>query len=169
MHARLFSIDEVRCGECLLNKWKNATQKHILENYRFFLLELSTSAIWVGVVWHPKFLIVSENDAEELDTVMFQRLAHIHWLTDQYIDGKLLQDDVFFSKWLATYYQCWGAFLDTPESFSPEILECYISRFPQWRVQVSIGDGKADLSFGTLSSPMFKIDADKKCNLFPLF
>ena len=69
---------------------------------------------------------------------MFQRQAHFIWMTNQDIDGKVLQENELFGKWLVAYFQDWGSFLDTPESFSPKILECYISKFPEWRVQVSV-------------------------------
>lgn len=56
------------------------------------------------------------------------RTAHFFFLVDQKVDGEAPQDSPVFREWMTEFSRQWGSFLDTPESFNPEILESFTNR-----------------------------------------
>lgn len=91
---------------------------------------------------------------------VYDRLCHFYWLIDQKIgvDGKIVENNRWFSQWLIAYANLWGSFLDTTESFSDEILKSFIENSPKYRVQDSmIGglDGRPNSPSGWLTFNQF--------------
>ncbi len=70
---------------------------------------------------------------------VYDRLCHFYYLIDQPgPDGKVVQSDPWFAKWLDRYADAWGSFLDTPGSFTEADLASYLHHSPQYRVQDSM-------------------------------
>ncbi len=65
-----------------------------------------------------------------------QRVIHFFWLVNQNIDGSIVQDTEFIREWLVSCVKCFGAFMDSTESFSQEGFESNIHDFLQYRIQV---------------------------------
>ncbi len=63
------------------------------------------------------------------------RLAHFFWLVDQKIgDGgaAIAESSEAFRDWLTDFARQWGSYLDTPESFSQELLDSFIDNAPEY-------------------------------------
>lgn len=76
---------------------------------------------------------------------VYDHLCHFYYLIDQPVGSGgaiLVQNIDWFSLWLVDYANLWGDFLNTPESFSDEILETFINYSPYFRVQDSMVNGK---------------------------
>ena len=59
----------------------------------------------------------------------YDMLCHFYWLIDQPVgEGgcAIVENIPWFGKWLVSFANAWGAYLDTPESFSDEILEGFV-------------------------------------------
>jgi phosphatidylserine decarboxylase precursor len=87
----------------------------------------STDKAWQGV--KP-----SERYAKEVN----DRMSHFFFLVDQEIDGGALQDSETFRGWMTEFARQWGDFLDTPESFSDEILQSFVEDAPEYHVEDSM-------------------------------
>ena len=65
-------------------------------------------------------LAADERHAKEVS----DRMSHFFWLVDQKVDdddGAVPQSFDVFKEWLNEFARRWGNFLDTTESFSPEL------------------------------------------------
>jgi phosphatidylserine decarboxylase len=49
------------------------------------------------------------------------RMSHFYFLVDQKVDDEAPQDSDVFREWMTEFARQWGSFLDSPESFSPEV------------------------------------------------
>ena len=81
------------------------------------------------------------------------RLAHFFWLIDQKDDeGKAVgESSAAFRQWCTDYARQWGAFLDTPESFSQDILDSFTTNSPEFTVGESLVGGRPNAPSGWLS------------------
>ena len=66
---------------------------------------------------------------------VYDRLCHFYWLIDQEVNGKILQNNDWFSEWLVDYANLWGTFLDSTDSFNQEVLDSFINDSPKYRVK----------------------------------
>ncbi len=74
---------------------------------------------------------------------VYDRLCHYYYLVDQKTQrGILAQNIPWFSSFLVDYANCWGSFLDTPESFNESILLSFINFSPQYRMKDYMTNGK---------------------------
>jgi phosphatidylserine decarboxylase len=72
---------------------------------------------------------------------VYDRLCWFYWLINQPLDslnGGVLQDIRWFAEFLTGWTKAWGKFLDSPESFSDDILQTFIAGAPNYRVQDSM-------------------------------
>ena len=79
------------------------------------------------------------------------RLAHFFWLIDQDVHedgGAIAENSKAFRDWLTAFAREWGAFLDTPESFSQEILETFLRDAPEYTIEESLVDGRPNSPSG---------------------
>ena len=86
------------------------------------------------------------------------RLAHFFWLVDQKVDEgetAIAENSDIFRNWLTEFARQWGSFLDTPESFSREILESFIENAPEYNVGDSLVDGRPNMPSGWLTFNQF--------------
>ena len=89
---------------------------------------------------------------------VYDRLCYFYWLIDQDLgDGRVLQDDPKFAKFLVAYAKVWGNFLDTTDSFNDDILQSFIDYSPEYQVENSmIGDPpRPNLASGWLTFNQF--------------
>ena len=75
------------------------------------------------------------------------RLAHFYFLVDQSDDGEetssgIIENEEPFREWITEFARRWGEFLDTPESFGPEILATFLEYAPEYRVGDSMIGGR---------------------------
>jgi len=86
------------------------------------------------------------------------RLAHFFWLVDQNVheDGSAAAESSSeFREWLTEFARQWGSFLDTPESFSQDILKSFIKDAPEYHVGESLVDGRPNNPSGWLTFNQF--------------
>ncbi|MBP0461679.1 phosphatidylserine decarboxylase [Streptomyces montanisoli] len=86
------------------------------------------------------------------------RLAHFFWLTDQKVDEggtAIAENSDAFRDWLTAFARQWGSFLDTPESFSKEVLDSFIEDAPEYHVEESLVDGRPNMPSGWLTFNQF--------------
>jgi len=86
------------------------------------------------------------------------RLAHFFWLIDQNVneDGTAIaENSVAFQVWLTAFAREWGSFLDTPESFSQEILETFLRDAPEYTIEESLVDGRPNMPSGWVTFNQF--------------
>jgi len=86
------------------------------------------------------------------------RLAHFFWLIDQKTgpNGTVIGEDYpAFREWCTHFAREWGAFLDTPDSFSPEILSSFTTHAPEYTVEESMVDGRPNAPSGWLTFNQF--------------
>jgi phosphatidylserine decarboxylase len=93
----------------------------------------------------------SERYAKEVS----DRMSHFFFLVDQDIGDGALQDSQTFRCWMTEFTRQWGDFLDTPESFSPEILQSFIDDAPEYRIHESMVDGAPNNPSGWLTFNQF--------------
>jgi phosphatidylserine decarboxylase len=89
---------------------------------------------------------------------VFDRLQHFYWLIDQEVGPQktnIGENIYWFNQWLIDYAKAWGDYLNTPESFSKEILESFIKYSPTYRVADSMINGKANNASGWLTFNQF--------------
>lgn len=83
------------------------------------------------------------------------RISHFFFLVDQDGERGAPQDSGAFRDWMTEFARQWGSFLDTPESFSPEILQSFIENAPEYRVYESLVEGKPNEASGWLTFNQF--------------
>lgn len=103
---------------------------------------------------------LSERDQYEQE--VYDRLCHFFWLIDQDVagsktqtQGKIVEDVEWFRDWLLEVARDWGVFLDSPESFSDEILDQFVRNAPQYRIEESLINGRPNHPSGWLSFNQF--------------
>ncbi|MDQ2758520.1 MAG: phosphatidylserine decarboxylase [Actinomycetota bacterium] len=86
------------------------------------------------------------------------RLAHFFWLIDQKVgddDTAIGESYPAFRQWCTAFAHQWGSFLDTPESFSPDILESFLADAPEYTVEESMVAGRPNAPSGWLTFNQF--------------
>lgn len=86
------------------------------------------------------------------------RLAHFFWLIDQKVDDgrtAIVENSDPFRDWLTAFARQWGGFLDTPESFSQEILDSFIRDAPEYHIEESLVNGRPNMPSGWLTFNQF--------------
>lgn len=86
------------------------------------------------------------------------RLAHFFWLVDQPVgEGAtaIAESSEVFRGWLTQFARRWGDFLDTVESFSPDILRTFLEDAPEYHVEDSMVDGRPNTPSGWLTFNQF--------------
>ncbi len=86
------------------------------------------------------------------------RLAHFYWLVDQKVDvdgTAVAESSEAFRDWLTEFARAWGGYLDTPESFSEEILASFVENAPEYGVADSLVDGRPNMPSGWLTFNQF--------------
>ena len=89
---------------------------------------------------------------------VFDRLCHFFWLIDQKVgnsENSVVENSDWFRDWLTECARDWGNFLDTPESFSADILESFVDNAPEYHVEESLVDGKPNSPSGWLTFNQF--------------
>lgn len=82
---------------------------------------------------------------------VFDRLAHFFWLIDQNVgenETAIVENSDRFRDWLTECARDWGSFLDTPESFSEDILDSFIKNAPEYRIEESLIHGQPNSPSG---------------------
>lgn len=92
-----------------------------------------------------------QGQAKELN----DRTAHFFFMVDQEIDGERPQGSAAFRAWMTEFTRQWGSFLDTSESFSPEILQSFIDDAPEYRIHESLVHGVPNMPSGWLTFNQF--------------
>lgn len=92
-----------------------------------------------------------ERQAQEVN----DRVAHFYYLVDQEVDGATPQGSPAFRGWMTEFARQWGSFLDTAESFSPQILQSFIDNAPQYRLHESMVNGAPNMPSGWLTFNQF--------------
>ena len=98
-----------------------------------------------------KGLGAEERYAKEVD----DRMAHFYFLVDQDVGEGGPQNSDVFRGWMTKFARQWGSYLDTPESFSPEILQSFIDYAPEYRVYESLVNGVPNMPSGWLTFNQF--------------
>lgn len=96
----------------------------------------------------------SERFAKEVS----DRLAHFFWLVDQPVDRgdtAIAENSEPMRDWLTGFARQWGSFLDTPESFSPEILNGFLENAPEYTIEESLIEGRPNMPSGWLTFNQF--------------
>ncbi len=86
------------------------------------------------------------------------RLAHFFWLVDQQIGDEkssTVQNNSAFGDWLTRFARAWGSFLDTPESFTDDILDSFIKDAPEYTIEESLVDGYPNAPSGWVTFNQF--------------
>jgi phosphatidylserine decarboxylase len=92
-----------------------------------------------------------DGQSQELD----DRQSQFFFLVDQPVDGGAPQDSLRFRDWLSTFSTEWGKFLDSPESFGPQILQSFLDHAPQYRLNESMVGEKPNNPSGWLTFNQF--------------
>jgi phosphatidylserine decarboxylase precursor len=115
-----------------------------LKRYIRWVPRQSKDKAWQGVAPEERY-------AKEVD----DRTAHFFFLVDQEEEGSAPQDCAAFRDWMTEFSRQWGNFLDTVDSFSPEILRSFIDDAPEYRVEESMVDGRPNAPSGWLTFNQF--------------
>ncbi len=86
------------------------------------------------------------------------RLAHFFWLVDQKVNdqgGAVAESSDGFREWLTVFARQWGSFLDTPESFSQDLLDSFRKNAPEYTIEESLVDGRPNSPSGWLTFNQF--------------
>lgn len=83
------------------------------------------------------------------------RQSQFYFLASQKVDGDALQNSTAFREWMTAFARQWGTFMDTPESFGPDILQSFIDNSPEYRVHESLVDGVPNAPSGWLTANQF--------------
>lgn len=83
------------------------------------------------------------------------RTAHFFFLVDQEVGGGTLQEFDPFRGWMTEFTRQWGSFLDTAESFGPEILQSFIDDAPAYRLEESLVNGVPNMPSGWMTFNQF--------------
>lgn len=81
------------------------------------------------------------------------RMAHFFFLVDQGDESP--QSSGVFRDWMTEFARQWGNFLDSPDSFSPEVLQSFIDNAPEYRIHESLIDGVPNAPSGWLTANQF--------------
>jgi phosphatidylserine decarboxylase len=92
-----------------------------------------------------------KSQAQELS----DRMSHFYFLVDQKVGEEAPQSSAVFRDWLTEFARQWGSFLDTPESFSGEVLKSFIDNAPEYRIDESLVDGVPNAPSGWLTANQF--------------
>lgn len=93
-----------------------------------------------------------KNDKRQAQEVS-DRMSHFFFLVDQGEEPP--QDSGVFRDWLTDFARQWGDFLDSPESFSPQVLQSFIDNAPEYRMHESLVDGAPNAPSGWLTANQF--------------
>ena len=86
------------------------------------------------------------------------RLAHFFWLVDQEVGEEksvIAETSEPFRDWLTEFARQWGSYLDTPESFSQELLDSFLENAPEYTIEESLVDGRPNAPSGWLTFNQF--------------
>ncbi|MDD4866613.1 MAG: phosphatidylserine decarboxylase [Mycobacterium sp.] len=83
------------------------------------------------------------------------RLSHFYFLVNQKVGGDAPQDSEVFRGWMTDFARQWGSFLDSTESFSPQILQSFIANAPEYRIHESLVQGAPNMPSGWLTFNQF--------------
>ncbi len=86
------------------------------------------------------------------------RLAHFFWLVDQKVDDQgsaIAESSGAFRDWLTDFARQWGSYLDTPESFSQELLDSFLENAPEYTIEESLVEGRPNAPSGWLTYNQF--------------
>ncbi len=105
---------------------------------------------------HPAWQSTTAEDRQAKE--VSDRLAHFFWLIDQQVDddgGAIAERSTAFRDWLTRFARDWGSFLDTPESFSEEILQSFLEDAPEYTIGESMIEGRPNMPSGWLTFNQF--------------
>ncbi len=86
------------------------------------------------------------------------RLAHFFWLVDQSVHREgtaVAENSDRFRDWLTDFAGRWGEFLDTPESFSQDLLDSFLEDAPEYTIEESMTGGQPNMPSGWMSFNQF--------------
>ena len=86
------------------------------------------------------------------------RLAHFFWLVDQKVDDggrAIVENSDAFRDWLTEFARQWGSYLDSPDSFSQDILDSFLEDAPEYTIGESLIDGRPNAPSGWLTFNQF--------------
>eukprot|EP00550_Attheya_septentrionalis_P013577 CAMPEP_0198306062 /NCGR_PEP_ID=MMETSP1449-20131203/58221_1 /TAXON_ID=420275 /ORGANISM="Attheya septentrionalis, Strain CCMP2084" /LENGTH=503 /DNA_ID=CAMNT_0044008607 /DNA_START=3143 /DNA_END=4654 /DNA_ORIENTATION=- len=70
---------------------------------------------------------------------VYDQLCHFYYLVDQPLsDGRIVENDPWFAKWVVEYANVWGEFCDTTDSISPETIYSFHKRSPNFNITDSM-------------------------------
>lgn len=118
------------------------------ETFAEYIMFLRDFACWCP---HPDTNPAWARDDGDGQQEVYDRGCHFFWLIDQPVGPGgtvIVQNLSWFSHWMIGYASLYGDFLDTPESFSPDILNSFISLSPKYAVGDSMVDGKPNCPSG---------------------
>lgn len=118
-----------------------------LENFIRWIPQQTDSPAWASSTPERRY-------AKEVS----DRLAHFFWLIDQKSDEGdpvAAESSDRFGDWLTQFAREWGAFLDTPASFSQKILDSFPDDAPEYRVKESLIEGRPNQPSGWLTFNQF--------------
>ncbi len=95
-----------------------------------------------------------KNDNRQAQEVS-DRMSHFYFLVDQRVGDRAPQDSDVFRVWMTEFACEWGRYLDTPESFSPKVLQSFIENAPEYRIYESMIDGVPNAPSGWLTANQF--------------
>ena len=114
-----------------MNGWPTTFDEYVkyLVLYSRWVPHQSTKPAWVN----PTSPISGEHRE------VYDYLCWFYWLIDQDLEnGKIIQNIPWFADFLVDWANLWGRFLDTTDSFSPEILETWRKESPRYRIEDSM-------------------------------
>jgi phosphatidylserine decarboxylase len=114
-----------------MNGWPTTFDEYVkyLVLYSRWVPHQSTNPAWVN----PTSPISGEHRE------VYDYLCWFYWLIDQDLEnGKIIQNVPWFADFLVDWANLWGRFLDTTDSFSPEILETWRKESPRYRIEDSM-------------------------------
>ena len=114
-----------------MNGWPTTFDEYVkyLVLYSRWVPHQSTNPAWVN----PTSPIPGEHRE------VYDYLCWFYWLIDQDLEnGKIIQNIPWFADFLVDWANLWGRFLDTTDSFSPEILETWRKESPRYRIEDSM-------------------------------
>jgi phosphatidylserine decarboxylase len=114
-----------------MNGWPTTFDEYVkyLVLYSRWVPHQSTNPAWVN----PTSPIPGEHRE------VYDYLCWFYWLIDQDLEnGKIIQNVPWFADFLVDWANLWGRFLDTTDSFSPEILETWRKESPRYRIEDSM-------------------------------
>lgn len=114
-----------------MNGWPTTFDEYVkyLVLYSRWVPHQSTNPAWVN----PTSPIPGEHRE------VYDYLCWFYWLIDQDLEnGKIIQNIPWFTDFLVDWANLWGRFLDTTDSFSPEILKAWRKESPRYRIEDSM-------------------------------